>query len=68
MYITQYIEFCGMYIVERSCICVLGISNWPLSVGIFKKLFWNCSDSVVFCKFVSFLFAKEYTLLLFQSQ
>jgi hypothetical protein len=28
-----------MYIVERSCICVLGISNWPLSVGFLKNYF-----------------------------
>ena len=32
---------------ERSCICVLGISNFPIST-IFLFNFWNFSDSVIF--------------------
>jgi hypothetical protein len=32
---------------ERSCICVLGISNMPIST-IFLLNFWNFSDSVIF--------------------
>ena len=32
---------------ERSCICVLGISNLPIST-IFLLNFWNFSDSVIF--------------------
>jgi hypothetical protein len=32
---------------ERSCICVLGISNLPIS-AIFLLNFWNFSDSVIF--------------------
>ena len=34
---------------ERSCICVLGISNLPIST-IFLLNFWNFSDSVIFKK------------------
>jgi hypothetical protein len=33
---------------ERSCICVLVISNLPIST-IFLLNFWNFSDSVIFC-------------------
>ena len=41
---------------ERSCICVFGVSIWPLSVILFIG-FWNCSNSVViFFSFFSFYF------------
>ena len=38
---------------ERSCICVLGISNLPIST-IFLLNFWNFFDSMIF--FFSFYY------------
>ena len=41
---------------ERSCICVFGVSIWPISVILFIGS-WNCSNSVViFFSFFSFYF------------
>ena len=36
---------------ERSCTCVLGISNLPIST-IFLLNVWNFSDSVIFFIFI----------------
>ena len=45
---------------ERSCICVLGISNLPIST-IFLLNFWNFSDSVIyFFSFYYRLWKKNY--------
>ena len=41
---------------ERSCICVLGISNLLIST-IFLLNFWNFSDSVIF--FFHFIIVKK---------
>ena len=45
---------------ESSCICVLGISNLPIST-IFLFNFWNFSDSVIFLfSFYYRLWKKNY--------
>ena len=43
---------------ERSCICVLGISNLPIS-AIFLLNFWNFSDSVIFFFFILLYVVKK---------
>ena len=42
---------------EQSCICVLEVSNLPLST-IFSIGFWKCSNSVVFFVFHFFIIIK----------
>jgi hypothetical protein len=46
---------------ERSCICVLGISNLPIST-IFLLNFWNFSDSVIF--FFHFIIGCEKRIMI----
>ena len=50
---------------ERLCICVFGVSIEPLAT-IFDILFWNCSDSVVFCLFFLLCYCSISNTLLVQ--
>jgi hypothetical protein len=49
----------------RSCICVLGISNLPIST-IFLLNFWNFSDSVIF--FLNFIIGCEKRIMMMYRQ
>jgi hypothetical protein len=46
---------------EWSCICVLGISNWPISTS-FLLIFWNFSDTVIF--FLNFIIGCEKRIMM----
>ena len=50
---------------EQSCICVLGISNLPIST-IFLLNFWNFSDSVIF--FLNFIIGCEKRIMMMYRQ
>ena len=50
---------------ERSYICVLGISNLPIST-IFLLNFWNFSDSVIF--FFNFIIGCEKRIMMMYRQ
>ena len=50
---------------ERSCICVLGISNLPIST-IFLLNFWNFSDIVIF--FFHFINVKRRIMMMYRHQ
>ena len=50
---------------ERSCICVLGISNLPIST-MFVLNFWNFSDSVIFL--LNFIIGCEKRIMMMYRQ
>ena len=51
---------------EQSCICVLGISNLPIST-IFLLNFWNFSDSVIFF-FHCIIGCEKRTIMMYRQQ